>query len=459
MKYRLLIVSMTLVAVVGAETVSALGPQGEGSWTIVPSPNDEPLLIGNTLVDVVAISPEDAWAVGFDYSAVYCTYCPEPLVIHWDGAAWSLVETPIIAQAKVELTSVTAVSSDDVWAVGHWLNDTTLSAGTLIEHWDGTSWSVVASPNPGMFNALYGVSAQAADDIWAVGDKWLNWSAKVPLIIHYDGKQWSEVAYPAIEHGELTSVLALSPDDVWAVGVQGVISTGIAPLALHWDGTSWAPFAIPAESNAGYIALYSVSGVASDDVWAVGVFKYLNQNGHYISSARTYHWDGVSWTKVLPGVYGPDSRMYDVYAIASDDVWAVGGEPCPQFNPPCASPNSAFRYVTVHWDGTSWSNVPVPGEGAQAVLLGVAASSSSNAWAVGFGMDDLAYSTGTHTLRYTVGPFADINRDGVVNINDLLAVINAWGVCPPPPEACAADLDRNGVVNIDDLLAVLNTWG
>jgi hypothetical protein len=51
---------------------------------------------------------------------------------------------------------------------------------------------------------------------------------------------------------------------------------------------------------------------------------------------------------------------------------------------------------------------------------------------------------------------ADVNGDGEVNIDDLLAVINAWGPCAPP---CAADVDGNGVVNIDDLLAVINNWG
>jgi hypothetical protein len=451
-----------LLAVAAPTKAAAQTTPVDGTWNIVPSPNDGPQVIGNTLLDVVAISPNDVWAVGFDYSAVYCTTCPEPLVVHWDGAKWSLVETPVIAQPKVKLTSVTAVpgDSDNVWAVGHWINDTTLSAGTLIEHWDGTSWSVVDSPNPGMFNALYGVSAHAANDIWAVGDKWLSWSQKVPLILHYDGKEWSEVSYPAIDYGELASVVALAADDVWAVGVQGVVSTGIQPIAMHWDGTSWTQFSIPPEPNPGYIALYSVSGVANggrSDVWAVGVFKHLNQNGHYISSSRAYHFeggDGASWTKVLPGIYGPDSRTYDVHAIASNDVWAVGGEPCPQFNPPCANPNSAFRYVTVHWDGTSWSNVPVPGDGAEAVLLAVGGSSSNDAWAVGWGMDSLAYSTGTHTLRYQVCP-ADITGDCVANVDDLLAVINAWGPCA----GCAADVTGNGIVDVDDLLEVINNWG
>ena len=41
---------------------------------------------------------------------------------------------------------------------------------TLTEHWNGTAWSVVASPNLGTSdNVLYGVAAVAANDVWAVG--------------------------------------------------------------------------------------------------------------------------------------------------------------------------------------------------------------------------------------------------------------------------------------------------
>ena len=54
---------------------------------------------------------------------------------------------------------------------------------------------------------------------------------------------------------------------------------------------------------------------------------------------------------------------------------------------------------------------------------------------------------------------ADINGDGVVNVDDLLAVINSWGVCPGCPADIAPPRGGDGVVNVDDLLAVINAWG
>jgi hypothetical protein len=53
----------------------------------------------------------------------------------------------------------------------------------------------------------------------------------------------------------------------------------------------------------------------------------------------------------------------------------------------------------------------------------------------------------------------DIDKNDIVNIDDLLFVINGWGRCPPDPQCCPPDIDENNVVNIDDLLFVINGWG
>ena len=57
---------------------------------------------------------------------------------------------------------------------------------------------------------------------------------------------------------------------------------------------------------------------------------------------------------------------------------------------------------------------------------------------------------------------ADIDGDGAVNVNDLLAVVGAWGPCPQPPQPCPADIAPlgapDGVVNVNDLLHVISNW-
>jgi hypothetical protein len=52
----------------------------------------------------------------------------------------------------------------------------------------------------------------------------------------------------------------------------------------------------------------------------------------------------------------------------------------------------------------------------------------------------------------------DVTGDGSVNVDDLLAVINAWGPCGSSGN-CPADLNDDGQVNVDDLLLVINNWG
>jgi hypothetical protein len=49
----------------------------------------------------------------------------------------------------------------------------------------------------------------------------------------------------------------------------------------------------------------------------------------------------------------------------------------------------------------------------------------------------------------------DVNGDGVVGIDDLLAIVAAWGPC----EGCTADINWNGIVDVNDLLATLAAYG
>jgi len=53
-------------------------------------------------------------------------------------------------------------------------------------------------------------------------------------------------------------------------------------------------------------------------------------------------------------------------------------------------------------------------------------------------------------------PAGDANGDGIVNFADILAVIGAWGACPPGD--CPADLSGNGSVGFEDVLLVIGGW-
>jgi hypothetical protein len=94
------------------------------------------------------------------------------LTEHWDGSAWSIVASPNPSPSDQNyLTGVDCISASDCWAsgysvvVGH-------TDDTLIEHWDGSAWSIVATPNvsSSVQNILAGLACTSSSDCWAVGN-------------------------------------------------------------------------------------------------------------------------------------------------------------------------------------------------------------------------------------------------------------------------------------------------
>jgi hypothetical protein len=63
------------------------------------------------------------------------------------------------------------------------------------------------------------------------------------------------------------------------------------------------------------------------------------------------------------------------------------------------------------------------------------------------------------TVNTPTTPTGDTNGDGAVDVDDLVAVILAWGLCPAPPMTCPADVNGSGAVDVDDLIMVILNWG
>jgi hypothetical protein len=117
------------------------------AWSVVPSPANEPA--GGELDAITAVSANDIWAVGHSRSGSVGNAF-EPLIEHWNGTAWTLVPSPSVTAGNAQdtLSSVSAIGSSDVWAVGAALQNFSVNQ-TLAEHWDGTAWQIVPSANPG----------------------------------------------------------------------------------------------------------------------------------------------------------------------------------------------------------------------------------------------------------------------------------------------------------------------
>src|SRR5207302_445453 len=141
------------------------------------------------------------------------------LTEHWNGTSWSVVSSPNQGTSDNVLDSVAVASSNDVWAIGYYYNGTATAYQTLTEHWNGTSWSVVSSPNQGTNDRLQSVAAVSADGAWDVGP-YVNTSVDQTLTEHWNGTAWSVVSSSnqGSSNNLLISVAAVSSNDVWAVG-------------------------------------------------------------------------------------------------------------------------------------------------------------------------------------------------------------------------------------------------
>jgi hypothetical protein len=274
---------------------------------------------------VSAVSATDAWAVG----GTSWWNPSQTLAEHWDGTSWTQVATPVQGGSAI-FGGVAATSATNAWAVGDIGPGPGVpaSASPLIEHWDGTAWSAqsfAVPPDGGQFTA---VAAISADDAWAVGSTGAvsEGTGQTTMIEHWDGTSWTRVASPNATGSAniLSAVTIVSHDDAWAVGLTTAYDGTWQALIEHWNGSTWS--VVPNPDPTGDTNLRGVAAASADDVWAVGYSNATRCGGGPQCQTVAMHWDGSTWTVVStpdpPSTYL--NAFLGVAAISGGDVWAVG---------------------------------------------------------------------------------------------------------------------------------------
>jgi hypothetical protein len=254
------------------------------------------------------LSPARGWAVGFS-CAPNCARGPEDTLIErWNGSTWTRVPSPDLSPIE-GLTSVSAVSATDAWAAGTYYAPRSLQVfRTLLLHWNGTRWSRVASPDPSPdassgLNILAGVTATSARNAWAAG-----------------------------------------------YSCAGHCGPGFPPgraLILHWNGIKWSRAASPSPLTS---TLTGVTSVSAANAWTVGYFcvQHCAQGD---DRTLILHWDGTRWSRATspdPGHGG--SVLAGIGAASPARAWAVGFT-CAQ----ACENTSVFHPLVLRWNGTRWS--------------------------------------------------------------------------------------------------------
>ena len=343
------------------------------SWSVMPSANTG-VYDYDSLSGVTCISTSDCWAVGNYESA---SGIRQTLIEHWDGSSWSIVSSPNTSTTLDSLNGVACTSSSQCWAVGDYYDSNNHVDQTLIEHWDGSSWSIVSSPNATttQFNGLGGVACTSSSQCWAVGDYYdSNNHVDQTLIEHWDGSSWSIVSSPSTSTSDgnvLSGVACSSASQCRAVGSYGNNTNGYT-LTEQWDGSSWsvvssANVTITYDSFLNAVACTSAAGC-----WTVGDFDY------FANTALIEQWNGSSWVFFPNYNFSEQPYLSGVTCTSSSQCWAVGFY---------YDGGGTFTNQTLieRWDGSSWSIVSSPNAGADQYnsLVGVTCPSPSECWAVG----------------------------------------------------------------------------
>jgi hypothetical protein len=260
------------------------------TWSQVRTPSPA----GGGAFNAVAVtSTYNAWAVGQSGPGPGIPSATTPLIEHWNGKAWTIQRFRAPA-AGGHFSAVAATSTRNAWAVGA---TGELSEGTgqqtLVEHWNGTAWTRVPSPNlPGSTASfLQSVAAESASNAWAVGYAAVGGSSKA-ITMHWNGHRWTLL--PASSPGGDAQLLGVAfswTNNVWAVGyVNPPCGGGCHTLAEHWNGATgnWRDIPTPNPSAAYLDMLWSVSAVSRSNIWAVGTTDY--------GSTLIVHWNGKTWS-------------------------------------------------------------------------------------------------------------------------------------------------------------------
>ncbi len=341
------------------------------TWSLVPSPNRG---AGNDVLDGVScVSAGPCTAVG-GYTG--SSGVGRALIESWNGTTWAAVPSPQPGNGD-GLDGVSCVSADACTAVGFYQNSIHLHR-TLIESWNGTSWSVVLSPNRGenSQNYLYGVSCISAATCTAVGESYDSSTGfEGTLIEWWNGTSWSVAPSPnsGTRENVLFGVSCVSAAACTAVGYS--LTSGLPKTLIEaWNGTSWSVAPSPSPTTGD--GLNGVSCTSPAACMAVGQY---NEDAS-ASKSLIESWNGTSWSVVpspQPGSIAND--LYSVSCTSAATCTAVGGH---------ENKFDLFKTLIQSWNGTSWSVAPSANPGPINYLAGVSCASSAACTAAGHYSDD-----------------------------------------------------------------------
>jgi hypothetical protein len=267
------------------------------------------------------------------------------------SAAWTVSPTPNVDGASsTNLSAVDCTSADSCMAVGQaTFNAPGGTAATVAEHWDGTSWQIVPTPNPpgATYSSLNGVSCPWPNVCFAVG-------GPGPLVELWNGTSWSIQPTPELTSGGLNAVSCSGLLACTAVG-----SDGPGTLAARWDGTGWHVQSNPSPPGSQFSSPAGVSCPRKRTCTAVG-----QSFDGAVNSPLAERWFGRvnAWgLQAAPKPAGAESGSLNGVSCPDGPVCVAVGSSSP--------PGGSRAVMAERRIGSNWSVLPVH-DPAQGTFLG-----------------------------------------------------------------------------------------
>lgn len=243
------------------------------------------------------------------------------------------------------LTHVAAVSASDVWATGVYGSE-----APLIEHYNGSKWSIVGTTHLA-YMTIGGISVHGAGVVWIAGTCGAP-DARVACVAHRVGSQWVRVAVPAQLHFAFRSMLAFSNTNVLVGGNDDQTEM------IRWNGHSWSRVNIVHYDG----QIIGIAGTLSDRLFAAGTIRRFERELA----------DG-SWRSTVP--FPAYSGVTAISASSAENVWEVGTG---------HTYNSDHVYpVAMRWNGKTSTTIGFPSAPANEWASGVVTARPGDTWMVG----------------------------------------------------------------------------